>query len=81
MASHTRQLISEMQHWFRDHACQPSIAMEQLWESTSNLEDAQMLASPEQLQFLAFLATSIGAVHFIEIGVYTGASTLAIAII
>lgn len=68
-----------MQHWFRDHACQPSKAMEQLWESTSELEDAQMLTSPEQLQFLAFLATTIGAVHAIEIGVYTGASALAIA--
>ena len=68
-----------MQNWYNEHACQPSKVMEQLWESTSNLEDAEMLTSPEQLQFLAFLATSIGAVNAIEIGVYTGASALAIA--
>lgn len=53
--------------------------MKELCETTLQLEDGEMLTSPEQLQFLAFLARSIGAKNAIEIGVYTGASTLAIA--
>jgi predicted O-methyltransferase YrrM len=79
MANSTGQLDSNMQHWLFDHACSPSIAMRQLWEATQQLEDAEMLTSPEQLQFLAFLASSISAKTAIEIGVYTGASALAIA--
>jgi len=79
MANHTGQLDTDMQNWLRDHACRPSKAMINICESTQNLEDAGMLTSPEQLQFLAFLATSIGAKNAIEIGVFTGASALAVA--
>jgi predicted O-methyltransferase YrrM len=53
--------------------------MHKLCRETLTLEDGEMLTSPEQLQLLAFLATSISAQKAIEIGVYTGASTLAIA--
>ena len=53
--------------------------MKELCETTLQLVDGEMFTSPEQLQFLAFLARSIGAKNAIEIGVYTGASTLAIA--
>ena len=53
--------------------------MKALCKVTLQLEDGEMLTSPEQLQFLAFLASTIGAVHAIEVGVFTGASALAIA--
>ena len=53
--------------------------MRALCEATLQLEDGEMLTSPEQLQFLAFLAASIEATNAIEIGVFTGASALAIA--
>lgn len=79
MANHTVQLIGDMQRWLSQHACRPSPALQQLCEITSTLEDAEMLTSPEQLQFLSFLASTIHATHAIEIGVYTGASALAIA--
>jgi predicted O-methyltransferase YrrM len=79
MANHTRQLDPSMNRWYQTHACRPSVAMQQLCSNTLELEDGEMLTSPEQLQFLAFLASSIGAKKAIEIGVYTGASTLAIA--
>jgi len=68
-----------MQMWMRSHACRPSNVLRSLCEETLQLEDGEMLTSPEQLQFLAFLARSIGATHAIDIGVYTGASALAIA--
>jgi len=53
--------------------------MQELCSDTLQLEDGEMLTSPEQLQFLAFLASSIGATNAIEVGVFTGASALAIA--
>jgi caffeoyl-CoA O-methyltransferase len=53
--------------------------MQKLCNKTLKLEDGEMLTSPEQLQFLSFLAVSIDTKHAIEVGVFTGASTLAIA--
>jgi caffeoyl-CoA O-methyltransferase len=53
--------------------------MQTLCNKTLTLEDGEMLTSPEQLQFLSFLALSIETKNAIEVGVFTGASTLAIA--
>jgi len=63
----------------RKYAVRTSRAMLDLHEVTSVLDDAEMQTSPEQLQFLSFLANSIGTKQAIEVGVYTGASALAIA--
>ena len=79
MANRTGQLQTQMQEWLQLHACRQSSAMQKLCNETLELEDGEMLTSPEQLQFLAFLATSISAKNAIEVGVYTGASALAIA--
>ena len=79
MASHTGSLNQAMQQWLEHYSCRPSDALKELCKVTLTLEDSGMLTSPEQLQFLAFLATSIGAKRAIEVGVFTGASALAIA--
>jgi predicted O-methyltransferase YrrM len=79
MANQTNQLNIKMQEWLQLHASNPSEAMVQLCKQTQSLEDAEMLTSLEQLQFLSFLATSINAKKAIEVGVYTGASALAVA--
>ena len=79
MSSNTNSLDARMQTWLQTHACRPSAAMRALCDATLQLEDGEMLTSPEQLQFLAFLAASIGTTNAIEIGVFTGASALAIA--
>tara|TARA_B110000116_G_scaffold64658_1_gene55419 strand:+ start:573 stop:1211 length:639 start_codon:yes stop_codon:yes gene_type:complete len=68
-----------MKTWFRKHACRQSTSMQILCNKTLTLEDGEMLTSPEQLQFLSFLALSIETKNAIEVGVFTGASTLAIA--
>ena len=68
-----------MKTWFRTHACRQSASMQTLCNKTLTLEDGEMLTSPEQLQFLSFLALSIETKNAIEVGVFTGASTLAIA--
>ena len=79
MANQTNRLNTDMQKWLRVHASRPSAAMQELCQSTLQLDNSEMLTSREQLQFLAFLASSIQAKNAIEVGVYTGASALAIA--
>jgi predicted O-methyltransferase YrrM len=79
MANQSLQLTKDMHCWLKNHACRPSTVMATLCKKTMELEQGEMLTSPEQLQFLAFLAKSIGAKNAIEVGVYTGASALAIA--
>ena len=68
-----------MQAWLQTHACRPSAAMKTICDATLIHPEGGMLTSPEQLQFLAFLAASIQTKNAIEVGVFTGASALAIA--
>jgi predicted O-methyltransferase YrrM len=53
--------------------------MKTICDATLIHPEGGMLTSPEQLQFLAFLAASIQTKNAIEVGVFTGASALAIA--
>lgn len=52
----------------------------ELRDVTSTMEMARMQTGPDQLQFLQLLATAIGARRCIEVGVFTGASALAVAL-
>ena len=79
MSSQTNQLDEAMRSWIHTHGLRESAAMTSLRAATATLEDSEMQTSPEQLQLLALLAKSIGTTNAIEIGVYTGASALAIA--
>ncbi len=79
MSSKTNQLSDAMSSWIHDHSLRTSSASMSLFQETATLEDGLMITSPEQLQFLAFLATSINAKQTIEVGVFTGASALAVA--
>ena len=79
MSSKTNQLDEAMRSWMHTHAIRESLAMTSLREITTTLEDSDMQTSPEQLQLLALLAKSIGSINAIEVGVYTGASAMAIA--
>ncbi|PKU74658.1 probable caffeoyl-CoA O-methyltransferase 1 isoform X1 [Dendrobium catenatum] len=51
-----------------------------LREETAGMRGSQMQVSPDQAQLLAILVQIMGAVKCIEIGVYTGYSSLAIAL-
>jgi caffeoyl-CoA O-methyltransferase len=50
-----------------------------LREETAARPDASMLSPPEQAQFLAFVTCVLGARRCLEIGVFTGYTSLAIA--
>ncbi len=52
----------------------------ELRERTATMPQARMQTGPDQLQFMQLLVRSIGARQCIEVGVYTGASALAVAL-
>jgi caffeoyl-CoA O-methyltransferase len=52
----------------------------ELRERTASMPLARMQTGPDQLQFLQLLVKAIGARRCIEVGVYTGASALAVAL-
>lgn len=79
MSRRTIQVDTELHQWLLEHSLRDTDAHRDLREHTGTLDDGGMQTSPEQSQFLAFLARSIGATQAIEVGVYTGASALAIA--
>lgn len=51
-----------------------------LRERTAQMPNARMQTGADQLQFLQFLVTMLGARTTLEIGVFTGASALAVAL-
>ena len=53
--------------------------LKELREITQTLEDREMQISPEQGQFMALLAKLIDARKLLEVGTFTGYSTLAVA--
>ncbi|XP_050203848.1 tricin synthase 1-like [Mercurialis annua] len=55
--------------------------LRQLREETSAMRGSQMQVSPDQAQLLAMLVQILGAKRCIELGVYTGYSSLAIALV
>jgi predicted O-methyltransferase YrrM len=54
--------------------------LRELREETSRRPNARMAIGPEQAQFMALLAATIGARRYLEIGVFTGYSSLAMAL-
>jgi predicted O-methyltransferase YrrM len=54
--------------------------LRELREETASLPHARMQIGPEQGQFMALLAHAIGARRYLEVGVFTGYSSLAMAL-
>lgn len=52
----------------------------ELRERTATMPQARMQTGPDQLQFLQVLVRAIGARRCLEVGVFTGASALAVAL-
>ncbi|MEQ1822084.1 MAG: class I SAM-dependent methyltransferase [Fimbriimonadaceae bacterium] len=64
-----------LNHWVRE----PEI-MRELRELTALREDSGYQISPDEAQFLAFMTRAISATRYLEIGVFTGYSSLAVAL-
>src|SRR5882724_13345940 len=56
-----------------------SDVMRRLREETAKMREAGMQVSPEQGQFMSFLVEALGVRRALEVGVFTGYSSLAVA--
>lgn len=72
-------LDEETQQYVRDVSLREDEIARELRTATSHVFEHRMAVSPEQGQLLAFLVGLVSATTVIELGVFTGYSTLAMA--
>jgi predicted O-methyltransferase YrrM len=72
-------LSPELSGYVRSVSVRESDILRRLREETAARPDSSMLTSPEQAHFLAWLARAIGARRCLEIGVFTGYTSLVLA--
>lgn len=76
-----KPMSNEIYQYLLNSSSRESAIQAKLRETThAQLEFSAMMTSPEQAQFLNFLVGLIGAEHAIEVGVFTGYGSLAIAL-
>jgi caffeoyl-CoA O-methyltransferase len=74
------RLTPELYDYMLEKSLRESDVQRRLFEETAGLPESEMIASPDEAQFLALLVELIGAQRCIEVGVFTGYSTLAMAL-
>lgn len=80
MSRKTLSLTDSLYEYILAHSVREHALLARLREVTAALPDSNMQISPEQGQFLALLVRLMGARHCIEVGTYTGYSSLAVAL-
>lgn len=80
MSSKTFFLPEPLYDYMLEVSLREPSSMRALREETAALPQASMQTSPEQVQFMALIASLIGAVRCLEVGVFTGYSTLGVAL-
>lgn len=79
MSKQTLNLTPELYAYLQQHSLREDELLQQLRTETANLPHAVMQIAPEQGQFMALLAALMNAKRALEIGVYTGYSSLSVA--
>jgi predicted O-methyltransferase YrrM len=80
MANRRLVVTDDIHRYLVDHSVREHAALARLRAATADMPDAQMQIGPEQGQFMALLARLMNAKRCIEIGVFTGYSSLAVAL-
>jgi caffeoyl-CoA O-methyltransferase len=80
MSLRSLNLDETLYQYLLDHSLREHPEQLALREATRTHPHAQMQISPEQGQFMALLVKLIGARRCIEVGVFTGYSTLSVAL-
>ena len=79
MSSSTIGLNDNLRKYLLDVSCRESKTLKDLRQETSYLKESQMQISPEQGSFLSVLVNIINAKKTLDIGVFTGYSSLVVA--
>ena len=74
------KLDARLYTYLQDHSLRELPVQRELREATAGLKHAGMQISPEQGQFMQLLARMVNARRAIEVGVFTGYSSLAVAL-
>ena len=74
------QLTDTLYQYILDHSVREPAVLRELHEETAKLPMAGMQIGADQGQFMALLAKLIGAKRSLEIGVFTGYSSIAVAL-
>jgi caffeoyl-CoA O-methyltransferase len=80
MANRRLDVTDEIYRYLIDHSVREPDVLARLRAATVSLPQAQMQIGPDQGQLMGLLARLVGAKRCIEIGVFTGYSSLAVAL-
>ncbi len=80
MSRQTLNLTEPLYNYLLENSLREAPVLKELREVTSKLPNARMQISPEQGQFMALLLQLMGAKQVVEIGTYTGYSSLVMAL-
>ena len=80
MSSSTINISDSLYEYLLDHSLREPELLHRLREETGGMPNGMMQISPEQGQFMGLLVRLIGALRILEIGVFTGYSSLSMAL-
>jgi caffeoyl-CoA O-methyltransferase len=80
MSRHTINLDETLNRYIKEHSAREHPVLAELRAATAGIPHAGMQISPEQGQLMALLVKMLGARRTIEVGVFTGYSSLAVAL-
>ena len=79
MSNQTLNLSNELYRYLLDNSLREPEALSKLRAKTAKLSESNMQIAPEQGQFMALLVKLMGARKIIEVGTFTGYSSIAMA--
>ncbi len=80
MAARSIELTGRLYKYLLDHSLREAPILARLRAETASMAEANMQIGPEQGQFMALLIELTGARRTLEVGTFTGYSTLAVAL-
>ena len=80
MSNRTLAISESIYQYLCDHSLREDPILKELRDHTYDMEERAMQISPEQGQFMQMLVKLIGAKNTLEVGVFTGYSSLALAL-